>query len=194
MPLYRCLVSVAADSILARDRTVNTFYLNDGGALTNPGNLAEDIATIFAVYYTGGREIDVRLYDMADAVPRQVKGTFVRDLGLAPASAGPREVACCLSYRGAQNVPRQRGRMFMGVASAGRGTTGVRPQATTMSTALQLGQAIADLGGPDVDWVVHSPTANSQVPVKLAWVDDEWDTMRSRGLRSTTRQTLVLDE
>ena len=56
-----------------------------------------------------------------------------------------------------------------------------------------MGAAFANLGGVNVDWQVYSPTDGVGRTVKSYWCDDEWDTMRSRGLRSTMRQTAVTD-
>jgi hypothetical protein len=39
------------------------------------------------------------------------------------------------------------------------------------------------------DWVLRSPTDKAFKPITDVWVDDEWDTMRSRGLRATQRIT-----
>jgi hypothetical protein len=111
---------------------------------------------------------------------------------------GPREVALCLSFRGAENVPRQRGRIFCGPVNAQT----ERPADAIRTICLSLATGLANIGGTNVDWCVFSrasvgPTgglADAFHPVKQAWVDDEWDTQRSRGLRATTRSTLTLDE
>jgi hypothetical protein len=41
------------------------------------------------------------------------------------------------------------------------------------------------------DWVLRSPSDHAFKPITNVWVDDEWDTMRSRGTRPTTRVTAV---
>lgn len=38
------------------------------------------------------------------------------------------------------------------------------------------------------NWVIFSPTRNAMDGVSNYWVDDEWDIVRSRGLRGVTRQ------
>jgi hypothetical protein len=58
-----------------------------------------------------------------------------------------------------------------------------------MTLALNYADALSALGGIDVDWVVHSPTHDTNTKVKEAWVDDEWDTQRRRGQRATKRIT-----
>jgi hypothetical protein len=59
---------------------------------------------------------------------------------------------------------------------------------------MAVGDALGALGGVDVDWSVHSPTAGTTEKVEHYWCDDEWDTVRSRGLRATTRQQAATAE
>jgi hypothetical protein len=58
-----------------------------------------------------------------------------------------------------------------------------------METALDFARKVLQVGMPSqTNWVVYSPTEKkSQGGVTDIWVDDEWDTVRSRGLKSTTR-------
>lgn len=189
MPIYRAQVAVAADTVFPRDRTVNTLCFNDQGVGTDADGLAADLAAVMETWYVGGHEIDVRLYDMADAEPREIKGQAIINPGGAPASLAPREVALCLSFYSERNLPRSRGRIYLGVATASRPLGDVRPPATTRTAALALADGFASLGGADVDWCVYSSSDAAAKPVTNAWVDDEWDTMRSRGLRSTTRSS-----
>jgi hypothetical protein len=51
---------------------------------------------------------------------------------------------------------------------------------------------LANLGGVDVQWCVYSPTTPGDMSDKFkqvtrGWIDNEWDTQRSRGLRATLR-------
>jgi len=74
------------------------------------------------------------------------------------------------------------------ISAAGEITTAMYPSATVMAAALQLATALSGVGGVDVDWVVHSHANDASYTVTNAWVDDEWDTQRRRGMRPTTRQ------
>jgi hypothetical protein len=38
-------------------------------------------------------------------------------------------------------------------------------------------------------WTVFSPTHGTDAQVTDIWADDEWDTIRSRGLKPSSRQT-----
>ncbi len=76
--------------------------------------------------------------------------------------------------------------MYMGPFFAG-GMLG-RPSATQQTALLDLASDLAALGGADVAWVIYSPTDNQYRGVTNAWVDNAWDTQRSRGLAPTSRQ------
>lgn len=196
MATYLVQVNVFKDSALPRDRIVNTFHLDDHGVSTDPDGLAQDTAELFAITYGNNGEIRVRVYPTGPP-PNYPVGEGVVNAGQVGTSGGPREVALCLSYFGERNLPRTRGRIYIAAASCANITIGnkVRPSTNDMNIALALGQGIADLGGPDVDWIYWSTLqGNAHGPVKTVWVDDEWDTIRSRGLRATTRQTANVDE
>jgi hypothetical protein len=195
MATYKVQVSCAVDTILPRDRIVNTFHLDDHGALSDPTGLAEDTAGIFETLYGSAREIDVRLYDTGSP-PNYPVGQFVRQLGQAGgATTGPREVAICLSYYGERNLPRTRGRMYICVAACQNVTmSGQRPSGFSQAQVIAVADGIAALGGPDVDWIYWSTIDGSHGPVKHAYVDDEWDVVRKRGLRPSARLAKNYDE
>jgi hypothetical protein len=102
-------------------------------------------------------------------------------------------VALCLSYYSENNVPKRRGRLFVPIAVL-RSTPGLRPDSAQRTKALDLGGLLANAGGANIDWGVWSRTDGAFHPTTNSWVDDEWDTMRSRGLRATTRSTATHTE
>lgn len=195
-------VILGATGALARDKITNTLHFRKvglGGA-GGDDNLAQDLVQIYSTkpgLFQGMQTIEVRQYDLEDAPgpPMKIKTGTVTG---SPPGSSPRELALCLSFRGSQNVPRQRGRIFVGPVAP----TGLRPGLEVRNAILQMGNEFAGLGGADVDWCVYSPTTrgaaaglgDSFFPVKKMWVDDEWDTMRSRGLRPTSRVEQDLDE
>lgn len=195
MTLVSGLVSVAADSVLPADRLVNTVHFNTGFDLLNPvggtdfNTLATDLAALWAtnLWPTGAaREVDVKLYDLDDAKPRPVRAHHVNNVGAAPASVINRELSLCLSFYADRNLPRQRGRLYIpAVVFAPAGA--VRPPQQWADRLLNLADALSGLGGSNVDWCVYSRTDNVHRKVTHAWVDNEWDTVRSRGLKSDTR-------
>jgi hypothetical protein len=195
MATYKVQVACALDTILPRDRIVNTFHLDDHGVTSDPTGLAEDTAGIFETLYGSAREIDVRVYPTG-AAPNYPVGQYVRQLGQAgAATTGPREVAVCLSYYGERNLPRTRGRMYICVAAGQNlSMSGNRPNAFTRDQVIAVADGIAGLGGPDVDWIYWSKLTGEHGPVKHAYVDDEWDVVRKRGLRPSTRTAKTYSE
>lgn len=173
---------------------VNTIYLNDAGPANDPEALAEDLANVYNTYWYNGCEMSVKLYDMADTKPREIVGEHKLNIGGFGASSGPREVALCLSFYGERNLPRTRGRIYLGMNFPNKPANAVRPQGTLREAALVLADNIAAVGGIDVDWSIYSPTTNSSHSVKTAYVDNEWDTVRSRGLRSDARSVRQINE
>jgi hypothetical protein len=192
MPLYMAHVRQAADSVLARDFIVNTLWFNDHGLTTDPANLANSIRDVFKTFWQpiGAREVEVRLYEHSAGDPTMgdPKATAIVNKGSAPGSGMPREIAICLSFYAGTNSKRNRGRIY--VAPYGASPIGLRPDPSLMSRVLGLATSFAAIGGADVDWVVHSRVDDVSRNVSDAWVDDEWDIQRSRGLRPTTRQTV----
>jgi len=189
MPLYRMQCSYAADSTLARDYMVNTLWFNDQGVGTDPANLCNDLAVIWnTLFGTPAREINVRAYLHNPGTPQDGPPVAVKTLnpGAAPTTGVMREIALCLSFYAGQNRARRRGRIYVPPFIFGT-TFPVRPLPALRTTVLNLADSFSSLGGVDVDWVVHSRAEDASFKVTNAWVDDEWDVQRRRGLRSTTR-------
>lgn len=198
MSLISAQVAIASDSLLARDAIVNTLHFNGVGTFlglteTPATDLANDLADIYANLpgmATRPRQIDVKLYDLDDDMPRPLKAHVQRNVGLAPSALQAREVALCFSYYAGRNLPRNRGRIYLFPdVIATNPATGTRPSQNMMNAAIALHQQFADLGGTDVEWSVFSRADNQHKKVTDSYVDDEWDTVRSRGLRPTTRVT-----
>lgn len=190
MPIWKLQTSIWADSVLARDAMVITPHFNDGGVGSDPQGLCDDLAAAMNNWCLNPNvhQITVKAYDAQGSAPVYPAGEATLNVGGAPASALPREVALCLSFFSERNVKRQRGRVYapvplMAVAAG----VGVRPVSGQRDKVGTLATIFSDLGGVDVDWCVWSPTDGVARPVTDWWVDDEWDTVRSRGLRATTR-------
>jgi hypothetical protein len=193
MATYRLQVQWGADSALPRDRFVITpHFRNNGGPLTDDdvGGLADDLATALSTWATpaDGREVIVKAYNAEQPRGNFPLATAVRNANAYPLSSLPREIACCLSYYSGRNVPRSRGRLYIPKAVYSTGSTiRPRPEPGDQTYVAQLAGIFANLGGPDVDWVVWSRADHAAKPVTHWWIDDEWDVQRRRGLRSTTR-------
>lgn len=186
MPLLRFQVAAWYDSVLPRDAVVNTLHFDVTGP-TDADQLCEDLANVFLTgWYANAPQIVVTAYEVGGAPPHYPVGRYEANTGNSPGSNCPREVALALSFYSQRNIPRQRGRIFLFFGGTSF-SPALRPAAARMSQALALANAFASLGGANVAWVVYSPTDQQGRGVSNAWVDDEWDTMRSRGLRGTTR-------
>lgn len=192
MGLLIAQISTAYDSVLARDRMVNVLWFDDNidSLITGPDfdGLAEDLANAYDVRLGSTNEISVKIYAADDPKPRPVKGQATINTGQATSYAGPREVALCLSFYAGRNLPSKRGRIYVPMPVGAQGPHGVRPTQAQMDSVLGLATAFSALGGPNIDWVQHSEKLQNHDKVTHAWVDDEWDTVRSRGLRATTRR------
>lgn len=104
----------------------------------------------------------------------------------------PLEVSLCVSYQcdSAVVVPvrRRRGRIYISGFTEAQNTGG-RP---TAATCEHLGSEFRDYveavnGIADFTASIWSRTNGSLYPIERTWCDNEWDTMRSRGGKSTIR-------
>jgi hypothetical protein len=195
MPLYRVQAAVERGNDLTIDDCVNTFYLQDIGPTSDPGQLCQDSANVWATmrfYPTGVTRITAKIYDMDVPEPRVPLATRTAVPNMGSEGSGPSEVALCLSFFATSNTPRRRGRLYIGPFFQGAMTQ--RPSTALRTEIGNLAGALANLGGVDVDWMQYSPTNLVANKVTDWWVDNEWDTIRSRGLKGTLRTTGVTGE
>lgn len=189
MPIWRLQTSIGGSTAFVRDRCVITPHFNDGGIGTDPDGLCEELATACAAYFLQAREIIVTAYDAQGTPPVAPQGQATRNPLSNPLAGAPREVALCLSFFAGANRPRLRGRLYLPAfcIDTGANVQAERPGNTIITKAAAFAPILQDLGGPDVDWSVYSRADDQARPVTNWWVDNEWDTIRSRGLRATTR-------
>lgn len=195
MPTYKFQISMPVNSTLARDRISNTVHFDHVNVMqgTDLESICDDLVAMYATRYGhADKEIRATAYD-TDAVPNYPRATSVINVGQVWSHNYPQEVALCLSFYGdyAGNK-NERGRIFLmpGLSPSGGPGSG-RPSDTLLQWALDFYDApnasFPDIGGIDWKFGVYSPTKKSFKQSQHAWVDDEWDTMRSRGLRATKR-------
>jgi hypothetical protein len=192
MAKLRVMMAALHRGGLARDNVVNTFYL-DTDNLGEPEGvdydaLANDAIALwgsFRPYPSQYNQIGCRIYNMGDDIPREPRADRKGALLNASATDGMREAALCLSFYGDRNLPRQRGRLYIGPWPSS--ALSERPDATVRGYLGTLAAGIGGLGGINVDWCVHSPTTGSYHKVTNWWVDDEWDVQRRRGHRPSMR-------
>lgn len=193
MPVWRMQCEWSLDTLFPRDRLVITPHFNDDGLTTDPQGLCEDLVAFLSGWDNTTTEIRVTAYDAQGTPPVFPQGTAIAHEGVLQESGMPRELAVCLSYYSEQNVPRKRGRLYI-PATILNVSLGRFVSAGALTSLGTLAQGLADLGGVDVDWVVYSRVDDEARPVSNWWVDNEWDVIRSRGLRAETRTTGTVGE
>lgn len=197
MSIHRLQLSWQADTLFPRDRvSINPHFENTGGILTDTDvdQLCQDLVEAWQVYAPFTGEVRCKGYDAQSAPPNLPQGDHAVNAGLMGNFAWPREVALCLSYYSGQNTPTKRGRLYLPGGIVFSTNPGKQPSTSTMDKILAFGPILADLGGVDVDWVVYSRKLDTAFPVTNYYCDNEFDTVRSRGLRPTTRQSATASE
>jgi hypothetical protein len=174
-----------------RDRVVlNPTFRDNGITPTDFDAIALATATAFSNWIgSTNTKITSKVYDLEEEPPAYPLGTGVANPSATAQDVDlPRELALCLSFYGGQNIPRKRGRLYVPVCLfASSLTAAQRPTSTHRTKVAALAPAMADVGGADIDWIVWSRTNQSASQVTNYFVDDEWDIVRSRGLRPTAR-------
>lgn len=182
MAFYRVSIAFPLDSDLPRDyMTINPHYFGD-----NASALANAIkSNLIAHTQVGARPFFIKVYDAQKAPPSYPLAT-AEQVAAAPASTAPREVALCLSYFSAWNRPSYRGRLYLPHMLFG-GAQGLRPTTIQRDAAMSFKSVLEDNLPANVNFVVWSRKLDNGFGVTDFWVDDEWDIVRSRGLRPTGR-------
>lgn len=200
MGAHRYVVRIAGEDLTPAAFITNTLCFNH----TLPGiiaptdleSLAEDLAAAYRDHWFmegGAREIRVKVYEFGPPPQYPLAETVVNE-GSHAAWHCPGEVALCLSFYSVRNVPRHRGRLYLPVAHRSSGP-GANPGLSIMTDAIALAQAFGNLGGVNVDWSVWSTRDSVARKATDVWVDDEWDTVRSRGIPpKVPRATWTTDE
>lgn len=199
---------------LPEDRCINTWHCKSSHA--DVGQDAEDFSLALIGFYntidgaysdilTG--DVTLPIYDLSDPRPRVPIATYTPSMVTDTSPALPAEVSVVLSYRG-QNVSgtnpaRRRGRIFLGPFSTD--VLSDTDNDATVNTAFissltGAASSLVGAGTPTMNWCVFSPTSAgaepwseaeldaSSVPVVGGFVDNAFDTVRSRGARATDRE------
>lgn len=205
----RVLVTLDTDSGLPEDVITNTWHFDQD----LPGDQSADIFDRLQLFYeaiqgylskTLNGAIHYKAYDLADAPPRVPFAERSDTFTPSTQDSFPNEVAVCLSYRadyesGTPNA-RRRGRIFIGPLSVDAATNVGGYGDLQVSSAFQtvLADAGQDMLGPNGDgdpiWAVYSRTTDITETMADAfndatnlWVDNAFDTVRSRGKAPSNR-------
>lgn len=183
MAYYRASLQFALDSALPKDVvTINPHYQGD-----NPAALGDALkANLLANSGVGpSTPFRVKIYDAQKPAPSYPLYEVTSGTGFKVTTM-PRELALCLSYYSSFNRPRFRGRMYIPTFFLGAGLP-LRPTQAAIDNCL-LWAGTLGRGLPNAHvWTVWSDMDKTGRTVTNAWCDDEWDIVRSRGLRGTTR-------
>lgn len=195
---YAFQTSMPVTDTLPRNRVANTIHLQHTiGALVDADleSMCQDIVGLYqAKYGNTASEIHCKAYD-TDAKPNYPRADVIVNVGQPWNCQQPREIALCLSYAAAHRGNKsERGRMYlMPSIKTGAAGAGLRPSPTDLTWALgwyeTANESLPDLGGVDWQFGVYSPTYKKFTPSQQAWVNDDWDTQRRRGLRESSRVT-----
>jgi hypothetical protein len=136
------------------------------------------------------QSLEYRIYDLGDPPPREP--TIVPSTAwIKPTGSGlPAEVAIVLSFYGSRNLPRQRGRLFIGPLDTGvlsQATNAVVRPALESRDAIRRGAVNVLNTTQNLTWVVISPTAATATVIENGWIDDAFDTQRRRGVAPSSR-------
>jgi hypothetical protein len=216
--IYRAQFVMPGKSGLPTDVFVNTWYFrNDNLPAVTPLAVATQIQGVLDAFYDGldpiGNRVStylspvidragcrVEVYDLGQTPPR-TKYTVASPLlgAVTGALPLPNEVAAVLSFHGAVNTRRQRGRVYVGPLgnSAMAGYTAPDNDARILP---QLTAAMRDRAlnvrdtTQNVQWVVRSEGGTKPpldpagtFEVVAGWTDNAFDTQRRRGFKATAR-------
>jgi len=186
----RAQLSFQCDTAFPRDAmTLNPHY----GGVDNPQALADQLKTklIAIPKISTTCPFTVKIYDAAKQPPSYPLATATQS-GSPLISSAPREIALCLSYYGSRNIPRERGRLFIPL-SLMTGAPGKFPTTTQMDEVLVTwGNALVKQITTGTPIILSRVAGLGEVLIEHMWVDDEWDTVRSRGLKASNRRTATV--
>jgi len=185
MATYRVQIGFQLDSTLPRDMvTINPHFNGD-----NPQALGDAIKNNLIGFAPLGPTMPftVKVYDALKPPPSYPLYTVSNGTGAAT-TAKPREVAMCLSYYSTNNRPSYRGRLYI-PAGLIPGGLALRPTQLQIDNVLSWKTIFSANMPAQHNWVVYSKKLGQSNGVNHVWCDDEWDTVRSRGLKSTMRTT-----
>lgn len=208
MANYYCQATLAASTGETADVNVNTFAAVGPNVITDAE--FEDWGDCIIAFYNVcnaangflcGRAQNghlLKFYSAVTTVPNYPLHEYSFNLANATGSVGlPLEVSLCASYQcdSATTVPvrRRRGRIYIPGFSEAANDTG-RPSSTVVSSLADAYRDYCEAVNalPDFTASVWSRANASLYPVERVWVDNEWDTMRSRGGKSTLRTELIV--
>jgi hypothetical protein len=216
MTTLRVQVSLPNNDTIPRDAVVNVWHFESNSGVATDDAIAavgqlQDFYDSIDGFLSNRLNGDIlyKVYDLVDISPRAPIYDIGNTITPDTTQSLPTEVAICLSYRAAliSGFPRgrARGRIFLGPFSTdvlATGTGGAILESGVETSLAAAGGALIAAGEAlGARWVVFSPTSAgaepwsagdltlATLPVDNGWVDNAFDTQRSRGLNATSRTT-----
>lgn len=198
MALIRAMVIQKGTTGLPEDVYVNTWHFVSGAGQGTYEEEAQAAANNLDGFYDQIKgflssvqvsDVEYRMYNLADPQPRE---PLIFEASWQPTGSGaemPTEVATCLSFYKDRNLPRNRGRLYIGphpisVSAQGRPSPVFRTALAAAATSLiDIGLAPGSISA----WALYSPTDDQGKIVTNGWVDNAFDTQRRRGEAPTER-------
>lgn len=207
MPDYRLTATLAPVSGDTADVNVNGFHISKdtpitGGDYTAWANAVkafyDDLVDEQALRGRAQTGHSVKIYANDTSVPNYPIYESAFALSSDPGGVDlPQEVALCISYANdsANSVPRGRRRGRIYISGWTEATNfGGRPYTDTCADVVDAFDTYCGTMNAltDVSATIWSPTELQSFVIERAWVDNEWDTMRSRGTKATVRETRTI--
>lgn len=215
MTILRVQVNIPRDNAIPEDDAINVWHFLSVGAAT-PAAAGAAAVDQLAIFYNAidvylatyvNTPIRFKVYDLQNPEPRI---PIIEDTQAIVTGTGghPAEVAIALSYsalpQSGANPARRRGRIFLGPLDAA-GTSSLNSSDVSVLAACRTAIAnaaktlIVNGTTQDARWVVFSPTTAGPPPwdeptleaasvdVYTGYIDNAFDTIRSRGYTPTAR-------
>lgn len=182
MPLMRAQIGFVYDTQLPRDSLLITPHYQASDAVALGDALVTNLKANARV---GTKPFTVAIYAAGTAPPHTPLFSGGQS-GATPNSTIPREVSLCLSYFGQYNRPSFRGRLYIPGSLLTSPLLKV-PSTTQMNEAGAFANTLGKNLPAGAYWVLYSRVKGSGQQVTDWWVDNEWDTVRSRGMRADSR-------
>jgi hypothetical protein len=170
--------------------------ITDPTSGTDAQALTDDLANALVAWNTaiGGTttQLTVTAYNIQGAKPNYPLAHTTKNAAVYATPNCPPELALCLSFFGNANQPRKRGRLYVPVFIMNLATSSIASATASVATRQKVADLVpkfAALGGANVDWGVWSQRDAAFRRAENWFVDEAWDTVRSRGLASTARTT-----
>lgn len=199
-PSWRASISVLGNTGLPRDVECITPHFGSTAGGGDPQLLADALALNLKNWLTVAPQIDVNVYledgvvghhpPIAHARQGTVGGTLTEN--------APREIALCLSYYAGFNRPRMRGRVYIPFTwiaknSPADSSPGLVPNSGQIGSVQSFMVSVLRPAAVTAHTAmcIWSTVDKAYSTVTNYYTDNEWDTQRRRGLKSTSRQSAV---